>query len=308
LDEAFVISDSSRNNIIKQDPKSAEIIFPYVTGKEIKRDKIEWEGNWIIFTKRGIDIKNYPVIEEHLRNFQKRLEPKKRDKTEEKIGRKPGNYKWYEIQDNTNYWKLFLKEGIIYPRLNKVSNFAFSPGGYFPNSSCFYINSSEYWLMGILNSKIINFYLKSICPFMRGEYYDYRAQYVTTIPISNKIDRKELDDKVKMIIDLNRKVIQLKKRIPNRLSSSLHINKFSNKLRNFTNLEFNEFLKEITYLIHRNLTLKEQDEWEEYFNDLRRNILELEQKINNINLDIDESVYKAYSINSDERKIIEKSL
>ena len=52
---------------------------------------------------------------------KKKLTPKK---SPDSIGRKPGKYKWFEIQDSTAYWNIFLEEGIVYPDINQEPNFA----------------------------------------------------------------------------------------------------------------------------------------------------------------------------------------
>jgi len=137
----------------------------------------------LIFTRRGDDISKYPAIKKHLNKFQKQLAPRKPG---DKVGRKPGPYKWYEIQDNIAYWKIYLEEGIIYTRLNRHPNFALSKPNFLPNTSGFQAQNNERWLLAILNSKVIDFYLRSICPSIRGGYFDYRSHYVKTIPISTK--------------------------------------------------------------------------------------------------------------------------
>jgi adenine-specific DNA-methyltransferase len=127
LNKAFIISNEKRKELIVKDNKSAELIFPYVPGKEIKRYRIEWKGKYILFTRRGINISDYPAIYDHLKNFKEELTPTREDEKSNIdepqrktiTRRKPGNYKWYEIQDSTDYWKLFMSEAIVYPHFNE---------------------------------------------------------------------------------------------------------------------------------------------------------------------------------------------
>lgn len=209
LNNAFVINEEKRAELISEDSNSEEIIFPYLSGQEIKRYSVEWKKKYLIFTKHGTDISHYPAIKKHLELFHKKLQPKKNSK--EKRGRKPGKYKWYEIQDTTNYWKIFLNKGIIYPHFNKKSNFTMSSGNFFLNAKGYQINNDAYWLLAILNSKLINFYLKSICPFVRGEYYEYNSQYIKKIPITlNRKYSNQLDNLCQKIIKNQKKIINKK--------------------------------------------------------------------------------------------------
>jgi hypothetical protein len=306
LDEAFVITEEQKKKIVGVDSKSSEIIFPYLSGKEVKRYRIEWKGNYIIFTRRGIDITKYPAIEKHLNNFRKKLEPRT---TTNKEGRKPGNYKWYEIQDVTDYWKIYLSEGIIFPRLNKFSNFTISKINFFPNSSCYQVQNNERWLLAILNSKVIYFYLKSICPYVRGEYYDYRSQYVETIPISsNTKGRTELEKYEKTILENYEEFLKIKNKVRSRILSVFKIDKLNEKIEDFHTISFNEFLTEISKKSDIKLSLKEQDEWEDYFNENKNSLIKLEEEIKKLDYKIDEIVYDMYGINDDEKRIIEDNL
>lgn len=307
LNQAFVIDEEKRKALIAEDPKSEEIIFPYLSGKEIKRYGIEWEGNYLVFTRRGINISKYPAIEKHLSTYRKQLEPKKSSK--EKIGRKPGDYKWYEIQDTTAYWEIFLSEGIIYPHFNKRSNFAFSKGNFFPNAKGYQVQSKDLWLLAILNSKLINFYLKSICPFVRGEYYEYNSQYIEKTPISlNAKPRKKLEDLTKTILDHQENITKARNMIKDRIKFSFKLEKINEKLEDFHLLQFNEFLKEVHKKSNVKISPKEQDEWQEYFEEKKEKVIKLVNQIKKWDEEIDQIVYDMYNLTDEERATIEEQL
>jgi adenine-specific DNA-methyltransferase len=101
--EAFVIDAETRAKLIAEDPKSAEIIKPFLRGRDIKRYEINNPNLYLIFTRRGIDIKKYPAIEKHLLQFKKQLE------------KKAGGNKWYELQVLARqYLNRFEKPKIVY--------------------------------------------------------------------------------------------------------------------------------------------------------------------------------------------------
>ena len=110
FNEAFVIDEAKRAELVASDPKSAEIIKPFLRGRDVKRWKAEWAGKYLIFTRRGIDIEKYPAVKKHLEQWREKLEPGKPG------GRKAGSYKWFEIQDNIAYFREFEKPKISWAK------------------------------------------------------------------------------------------------------------------------------------------------------------------------------------------------
>ena len=69
LNEAFVIDRTTRDRLLAEHPSSKEIIKPFLRGRDVKRWRVEPQDLWLIFTRRGIDIKKYPAIYAHLLPF-----------------------------------------------------------------------------------------------------------------------------------------------------------------------------------------------------------------------------------------------
>jgi hypothetical protein len=115
LNKAFVIDAKTRNQLISEDPKCSSIIKPFLVGDDIRRYEINFQNKYLIFTQRGINIEKFSSVKKHLEKFKKELTPKLKLEGEEEIGRKPGDYKWYEIQDTTAYFPEFERPKIIYP-------------------------------------------------------------------------------------------------------------------------------------------------------------------------------------------------
>ena len=82
---------------------------------------------------------------------------------------------------------------------------------------------------------------------------------------------------------------------------------FSNKLKEFYNYDFKTFNTELKKkkIV---LTLKQQDEWEEYFNQYKREINSLQESINKTDKEIDQMVYQLYGLTDEEIKIVEDSV
>jgi adenine-specific DNA-methyltransferase len=102
LNEAFVIDDAARERLIAEHPSSADLIKPFLAGRDIKRYEPLPAGKWLILTAsrhqhQGIN----GAIEKHLQQLQELAPHAEAEKFHEaKSGKaiRKGNYKWYEIR------------------------------------------------------------------------------------------------------------------------------------------------------------------------------------------------------------------
>ena len=97
-------------------------------------------------------------------------------------------------------------------------------------------------------------------------------------------------------------------RCSNRIQLVFGIEKLSGKIEKFFELSFNDFLKEVYKKSKTRLSLKDQDEWNEYFNGKKSNILQLESEMEQCENHVDEIVFKMYELTSSEIQFIEKTL
>ncbi|PWE25417.1 Eco57I restriction-modification methylase domain-containing protein, partial [Aliarcobacter skirrowii] len=142
FNEAFIIDEATKNELIKKEPKSAEIIKPLLKGRDIKKYNYEFNNLFLIstFPALKLDINEYPAIKEYLETFGKRLE-----QTGEKGSRKKTANKWFEIQDNIAYYKEFEKNKIIYPEIASNPNaFEYDKNGYYLDKTAFLIEGNNF--------------------------------------------------------------------------------------------------------------------------------------------------------------------
>ena len=77
--EAFIIDGATKDALIAQDPKSAEIIRPILRGRDIKRYSYEFADKWLIATHNGtatqerINIEDYPAVKMHLDSYYAKI-------------------------------------------------------------------------------------------------------------------------------------------------------------------------------------------------------------------------------------------
>ena len=131
-------------------------------------------------------MSSYPAIEEYLTQWKAELTPKKTGM--EKKGRKPGSYKWYELQDDVAYYTAFEKPKIIYPQILVRPNFAYDEAGTFTNQKCFIITNVDKYLLGVLNSSAVWTFILGNSPSLRGGYAEPRKDFMLSLPIPNAPD------------------------------------------------------------------------------------------------------------------------
>lgn len=203
FNEAFIIDETTKNKLIQADSTCAAIIKPFLDGKDIKSYQTPKNKKWLLFTRRGILIDNFPSILEHLKIYKEQLTPKPKG-SKLLIGRKPGLYKWFEIQDSVDYHSEFEKNKIVWAETSLANQFCIVEGGVYLNKTSFMIPSNDIALLAILNSNLVKFYLDSIVSKVRGGYFSMSKAYVETIPIVYPIDSLPLIEKAEEIIKIKK--------------------------------------------------------------------------------------------------------
>lgn len=198
--DAFVINSEIRNMLIAEDKSSKELIKPYLRGRDIKRYTIDGQDLWLIFTRRGIDIKKYPAIEKYLKQFKKQLSPG------ELGGRKAGSYKWYELQDSIDYWQEFEKPKLVSARFMIEPLFGYDKDGRYTNDACYIIPIETPLLAGLLNSKLLWWVLSRLTNQVQANYSQIHIQYLKILPIAKGTEeqRRAIEKRVEKILKLKK--------------------------------------------------------------------------------------------------------
>ncbi|MDR3449259.1 MAG: TaqI-like C-terminal specificity domain-containing protein, partial [Alphaproteobacteria bacterium] len=187
--DAFVIDGGKRAELIAADPKSEELIKPYLRGRDVKRWRVEPQDLWLIFTRRGTDIDAYPAIKAHLEYFRAALEPKPAvweasAAVPEWPGRKAGSYKWFEVQDNIAYFNEFETGKIIYPDIYEHQSYAWDSTGAYCANTAYFIPTDQRWMCGVLNSPVIEWYYRQVSSAIRGGYLRAFSEVMQHVPIA----------------------------------------------------------------------------------------------------------------------------
>ncbi|NLN91702.1 MAG: N-6 DNA methylase [Candidatus Hydrogenedens sp.] len=226
FNRAFFINGETRQKLIDEDPRSEEIIKPLIQGKDVKKWHVESRDQWIIFAKQGIDIDQYPAVKSHLAQWKKELTPKPKKASKGKKGRASGTYKWYELQSSIAYEAKLSQTKIVYPVIAQKPCFALDREHHYLNDKAFMIPLDDPYLLGVLNSEAVWFYLKAVCSPLQNNFIELRSPYILNLPVpdASAEEQKHLSGLVSKL---------LKSKAQTRVKLEQEINSFVDKLYGF---------------------------------------------------------------------------
>ena len=191
FNKAFIIDEETRKRLIKEDPKSDEIIRPILRGRDIKRYSYDFANIYLINTHNGyidsngnqvdrVDVDAYPAIKRHLDKYWDRLE-KRYDQ-----GDTPYNLR------NCAYLEQFEKDKIVWAETIKEyfddsRNFPrftlLNTGSYTDKTGFIMTGQKLKFLLTILNSKVIEHFLRNTVTQLGSGSMGLAKIYIETIPV-----------------------------------------------------------------------------------------------------------------------------
>ena len=169
--EAFIIDEKKKNELVKADARNSEIIRPILRGREIEKYFTEWDGGYLVstFPSLHIDISKYKALKKYLEEFLPKInqtgETFINEEGKEEKTRKKTTHKWFETQDPISYYKEFSKEKLIWKNVGSKVRFSFSDEEiYGLDTTCIATGEKIKYLTGLLNSKLCIYQLHESAP------------------------------------------------------------------------------------------------------------------------------------------------
>lgn len=178
LNDAFIVD----SNVIKAKRLESTICKKCLRGKDVKKFQTLFRDKYVLYTN-GLNLDDYANSKAHISDFKTQLSDRAQFKQRTDL-------QWYEIEQPVSR-EIFESTKIITPSISDTNNFTLDQEGYYCLDSCYLIvikdNFKEKinysYLLGLLNSRLLEFYLKQISPFVRGGWYTYKKQYTDALPI-----------------------------------------------------------------------------------------------------------------------------
>ncbi|MBN2554495.1 MAG: Eco57I restriction-modification methylase domain-containing protein [Anaerolineales bacterium] len=168
-----------------------ELTAPFVLGREIKPYEILYSGLILVIPYRGGSegvsliqendlLSHFPKTYSYLNKNKKTLEER-----EDSRMKGPG---WYGYVYPKNI-DLMKKPKILVPDIAARSSFALDENGIFAFTSGYGIvihdglTENRKFILGLLNSNLLDFFFKQVSTVIRGGYYRYFKQFIEMLPI-----------------------------------------------------------------------------------------------------------------------------
>ncbi|HJT33517.1 MAG TPA: N-6 DNA methylase, partial [Pirellulales bacterium] len=325
--EAFVIPTALRDELVRKDPKSAEIIKPFVQGTHLRPWYIESSDEHLIFPRRGIAIEEFPAVLEYLTAHREALEPKPPNwpASRKWPGRKPGAYRWYEIQDSVDYWQNFEVPKIVWPDISKLPRFSIDSEGRYLGNTAYIIPRADYYLLGILSSWAAWFYIsKTAQPLrLRAGRWQYRliAQFMEQVPIPNAHDaeRAAIADLSAAACRLGQSRYELQSHVRQRLIESFGmapdgsalgvLNEKAQAWSDASLAALGAALKTSFKLVSNPLkNPRVADEWEPYLKENRAKVDAMTRQLADAEAELNDRVYRLFALTPAEVKLLQREV
>ncbi|MDO5651212.1 MAG: TaqI-like C-terminal specificity domain-containing protein [Moraxella sp.] len=300
----FVINDEQRSDFIKKNEYNKNIIKPILRGRDIERYYYNSENLFLLLTKNGVDVKSeYPDIYEYLDSFGDKFK---------KRGAK-GEH-WSNLRA-CSFFDDFKLEKIVWIELSDRGRFTIVTDEiYLLNSAYFLLSPKEFnskFLLSLLNSKLIEFYLKHIANTSGAGTLRWINNYVKDFPIPEipLTEQQPFIDKADTMLALNGELQSLLAKFGRMLCREFGLDKLSKRLGAWHTLDFDDFIKELDKELKKHkqkLTLSQKAEWEDYFVKEQAHAHALQQQINTTDDTLNAMVYALYGLGDDEIALIEQ--
>ncbi len=167
-------------------------IYPY----KLENDKT------VILQEKALSSE-FPLAYDYLKQYRKEL-------TELRVKYKTNPHYWYSCHRGRSI-EYFDSERIITPEISLGCNMTIGERGIYHNTQVYSLLPKEtmkerqsYWL-GILNSKLMWFFLKNTGTVLRGGYIRFKTEYLKPFPARtidfNKPSEKAIHDKLVSLVD-----------------------------------------------------------------------------------------------------------
>lgn len=320
FNEAFIIDQSTRDRLIKDDPACSAIIKPILRGEDLRPWYQKNEGRWLICLPSGWTKKTFPDAAQNETSawntlaacypaLAAQLYP---FATAARQRQDQGQF-WWELRP-CDYYDAFEEPKIFWPDITKKPRYSWGEPGIYLGNTAFCIPTNSPALLGILSSRTLWYALSRISTPLgeRAGSLIYRLfrQYMECLPIPSLTDTQSahLGNIAIQLTEAAKQRYALRRKTTYRIQSDLGTpqGKLNQKLELWWELSFKEFRAELVKVFKRDIPLKERDDWEALLREQATEIGRLTAEIVRLETELNAAVYAVFGLNEEEQHLIEQ--
>jgi len=189
LNEAFLISQTTRDRLVEEDPACENLIRPFLRGESTRRWHSPWGGEWMILLKSSQNYEwpwssagsvaeagdifrvELPSIYGWLAGYKDRLQ-----------NRKDQGRFWWELR-SCDYYDKFSEPKIMYQDIAFHSGFALDESSLYCNNTCYFTPTGDYIVLAALNSSVAWYVFDSLMQKAKDGAFRLHSIYMADFPV-----------------------------------------------------------------------------------------------------------------------------
>lgn len=289
-----------------------DLLKPMCHGRDISKWVVNYERS-LCYINGATPIDDFPSTQNWLLNFKNKLETRRECRN--------GVIPWYSLQwprEQVYFEKnpKILIQNTRNERLKPRIVATIDEKGLYGSQGLNFIvatsNYNIYSFLGLLNSKLIDYLFST--KFLN---LAIKADYLKKLKFPKSLATNGIENNSQKLSVLNNTLSQLVNKFISLFQSKFEINKLTNKLKDWHESDFGDFLKELekarkkslkeNETEYNKLSLSEEAEWMQYFNEQKQKAGELKTEIIKTDKEIDQMVYELYGLTKEEIEIVENN-
>jgi len=172
---AFVIDAATRDALLAAEPAAGPLIRPFAKGRDVRRWTMAPIDRYLLVVDRGVSLDALPHVRAHLERFRAALEPG--------TGRKPGTYRWCELQDPVGALAASRAPRLCYQDIQTQPACCVA-GDVVPDTTVWILPSADRFLLTLLNSPLYGWFARRRFPPALNGAVRPKLEYMRTVPVA----------------------------------------------------------------------------------------------------------------------------
>jgi len=174
--DAYLLS-KSKAELLLQDDGSRSFLRPLVRPVDVRRWHVDWDGTQLLLIRLGESVPESSQLMAHLRIHEYDL--RRRQDVQ-------GHPTWYGLRA-CSYYERFDSPKILFPDIAYGCRFVMDTEGFYVPDGAFLIPTEDYFLLGLLNSHLADFFFRASCTSIGNAQHDgrirFKKAYVEHFPV-----------------------------------------------------------------------------------------------------------------------------